>query len=131
MYREYLQIPLNSLKRQYENYQKSDDSSPDLTREAISESVIHRFQLCYDSAVHALEKYVRCVLGKANMKHQELLRYAAGAHLLSSDRWLHYRKIRNDMAHEYDCDKAERCLKIMENFIDDAHALYLSMTEEE
>jgi len=53
-----------------------------------------------------------------------------GNQLFSSpiEQWLHYANARIDTANDYDKDKAEQCLILMKDFIDDAIGLYQTMT---
>ena len=44
------------------------------------------------------------------------------------DQWLQYADARIDTAHDYDGQKAQTCLELMPNFIDDAIGLYQTMT---
>ena len=49
------QMSLKRLEEQHENYQQLDASLPELTQEAIAESVIQRFETCYDWPVEGIE----------------------------------------------------------------------------
>lgn len=42
------QMSLGRLEEQYENYQNLDAALPQLLQEAVAESVIQRFETCYD-----------------------------------------------------------------------------------
>ena len=57
------------LEEQYENYRKPDDSLPELTREAITESVIRRFKTCYDCLWKVLKRYLIEELGHADVSN--------------------------------------------------------------
>jgi len=43
-----LQKSLRHLQLQFENYRTFDSSQPKLLQEAVAESVIQRFEICYD-----------------------------------------------------------------------------------
>ncbi|HMM59164.1 MAG TPA: hypothetical protein PKC25_03430, partial [Candidatus Rifleibacterium sp.] len=43
-----LQKSLKHLQLQFENYRTFDSSQPKLLQEAVAESVIQRFEICYD-----------------------------------------------------------------------------------
>ena len=53
------QLSLKRLEEQHDNYQQHDPSLSDLNREAIAESVIQRFETCYD----CLWKVLKRILG--------------------------------------------------------------------
>ena len=59
-------MSLKRLEEQYENYRKPDAVLPELLREAVAESVIQRFETCYDCLWKALKRYLVEELGVAN-----------------------------------------------------------------
>ena len=46
------------------------------------------------------------------------------------EQWLRYADARIDTAHDYDGEKAQVCLELMPDFIDDAIGLYQTMSGE-
>ena len=58
---------LKNLELQYENYENLDDELPELTQEGVSESVIHRFEICYDTMWKILKRYLQEELGLADV----------------------------------------------------------------
>ena len=50
------QMSLGRLEEQHANYQNLDTSLPDLIQEAIAESVIQRFETCYDCLWKVLKR---------------------------------------------------------------------------
>ena len=146
------------LEEQYENYRKPDDSLPELTREAITESVIRRFKTCYDCLWKVLKRYLIEELGLANAPNSPKpvfkLAYENDLFAAPLEEWLRYADARVDTAHDYSPfrnhsplegesarqgrspqpsrwgDKQQACLDIMDNFIDDAIGLYQTMSGE-
>ena len=59
-------MSLKRLEEQYENYREPDDSLSDLTQEAVAESVIQRFETCYDCLWKVLKRYLIEELGIAD-----------------------------------------------------------------
>ena len=57
------QMSLGRLEEQHTNYQNLDASLPDLIQEAIAESVIQRFETCYDCLWKVLKRYLIEELG--------------------------------------------------------------------
>ena len=128
------QMSLGRLEEQHANYRNPDASLPDLIQEAIAESVIQRFETCYDCLWKVLKRYLIEELGIADapnspkpifrLTHQNDL-FAA-----SLEQWLRYADARVDTAHDYDGEKAQACLELMPDFIDDAIGLYQTMSRE-
>ncbi len=128
-------LSLARLREQYANYlQQPDLSLPEVTQEAVAESVIKRFETCYDSMWKALKRYLMEELGVADVPNspKPIFRLASENHLLDSpvERWLGYVKLRVGTAHDYSRSKAEDCLAATGDFIADATALYETITEE-
>ena len=128
------QMSLKRLEEQYENYRQADDSLPELIQEAIAESVIRRFEVCYDCLWKVLKRYLIEELALANSPNSPIgiFRLAHENSLFAAplDEWLGYADARVGTAHDYGGDKAQTCLEIMGSFIDDAIGLYQTMTKE-
>ena len=58
-------MSLKRLVEQYENYRQLEATLPELTREAIAESAIQRFETCYDCLWKVLRRYLIEELGLA------------------------------------------------------------------
>ncbi len=127
-------MSLQRLREQYENYCHLDASFPRAIREGMAESVIHRFEICYDCLWKALKRHMIEVLGVADAPNspKPIFRLAFENDLLggSLKGWLDYADRRVGTAHDYSFDKAEACLDIVEDFIADSSGLYKAMTEE-
>ena len=123
---------LKNLELQYDNYKNLDDELPEIMKEAVSESVIQRFEICYDTMWKILKRYLQEVLGLAEVPNspRPILRLADSNNLLSSPfpQWDQYIKTRIDTTHDYSGEKAEKALGVVGNFIDDAIGLYQTMT---
>ena len=59
-------MSLKRLGEQYENYRELDAALPPLLREAVAESVIQRFEACYDCLWKVLKRYLVEELGVAD-----------------------------------------------------------------
>ena len=129
---EKFQQSLKRLQEQHENYQFLDASLPHLTQEAIAESVIQRFETCYDCLWKVLKRYLIEELGIADMPNSPkgVFRRAYENDLFAAplEDWLNYADKRGDTTHDYSGEKAEACLEITGDFIDDAVGLYQTMT---
>ena len=122
---------LKHLELQFYNYERAEDRTGlnDLDREALAESVIQRFETCYDTLWKHLKRYLNEELGLADIPSspKPLFRLAAENNLLSSPvgQWHTYTDTRNETAHDYNVEKAAGCQELIPDFLDDAIGLYL------
>ena len=125
-------MSLKRLEEQHENYRTLDTSLPDLLQEAVAESVIQRFETCYDCLWKVLKRHLIYEFGIAGAPNspKPIFRLANENNLfaVSVEVWLSYANARVDTTHDYDGEKAKACLAIMPDFIDDAIGLYKTMT---
>ena len=125
-------MSLKRLEEQHENNRTLDTSLPGLIQEAVAESVIQRFETCYDCLWKVLKRYLIYELGIADAPNspKPIFRLANENNLFaeSIEVWLSYADARVDTIHDYDGEKAIACLAIMPDFIDDAIGLYETMS---
>jgi len=126
------QKSLKHLQAQYENYENLDDTLPILIQEAVAESVIQRFETCYDCMWKVLKRYMIEELGLPEVPNspKPIFKIANGNDLLSSsiEQWLAYADSRIATSHDYSGEKAQDALNMMRDFIDDAIGLYQTMS---
>lgn len=129
------QKSLKHLEAQYHNYLTLDhrDDLGQLEREAIAESVIQRFETCYDTLWKVLKRYLAEKLGVPDMPNspKPVFQIAYENKLFTSDmtQWIIYANTRVNTTHDYSGDKAVKALALMNDFIADAIDLYILMTE--
>ena len=127
-------LSLERLEEQHENYRMPDDALPELIQEAIAESVIQRFETCYDCLWKVLKRYLTEELGIPDVPNSPKpvlkLAYENDLFAASMEQWLLYADARTSTAHDYSGEKAQACLKIIGDFIDDAIGLYQTMSGE-
>ncbi len=128
-----LERSLYHLQLQFENYKTQDDSQPILMREAIEESVIQRFETCWDCLWKVLKRFLGEALGIPELPNspKPILRIAADNKLFSApvERWLTYANARIGTSHDYNNgQKAQEALTLMGNFLLDAKALYVKLS---
>jgi len=127
---------LKQLELQFANYQGSDKRSDlsELDRDGIAESVIQRFETCYDCTWKHLKRYLTEALGLPEIPNspKPIFRIAAENNLLraATEQWLCYADARIQTSHDYDGEKAKAALALMAAFIADAIALYETLTGE-
>ena len=128
------QKSLRRLKFQFENYKTLDESLPELFQEAIAESVIQRFETCWDCLWKVLKRYLEEEIGLPEVPNgpNPILRLANENQLLpgSVEQWLQYGKARVATSHDYSGEKANDALEIMNSFVDDAINLYCILSGE-
>lgn len=126
-------MALKRLEEQHENYRQLDSSLPDLIREAVAESVIQRFETCFDCLWKVLKRYLIEEIGIADVPNspKPIFRLANENGLLSTPlkQWFLYVKARTSTSHDYSIEKAQDCLEIMPDFIDDAIGIYQTMRD--
>jgi nucleotidyltransferase substrate binding protein (TIGR01987 family) len=129
-----LKKSLKHLELQFENLKRAE-TRPELTdidREGIAESVIQRFETCYDTLWKVLKRYLSDEIGLADTPNspKPILKLAGQNDLFAAsvEQWLRYADARTSTAHDYSGEKAEECLAIMADFIDDAIGLYQTMS---
>ena len=129
------QRSLKLLESQFGHWQALDQNLPEWMKEAVSESVIQRFETCYDCLWKVTKRYLKEGLGLPNVPNspKPVFRVANENGLLTSDisQWLIYADTRISTSHDYDGEKAKAALDKMEGFINDAIALYHTMSGEE
>lgn len=128
------QKSLKHLELQFNNYKSLDDNLPYLMKEAVEESVIQRFETCYDCMWKVLKRYLTEELGLPEVPNspKPIFKLAGANNLFASsvEDWLQYSNLRIDSSHDYNGEKAQVALEYMENFIDDAIGLYQTMSRE-
>lgn len=130
-----LQKALKHLELQFGNLQTLESSQPQLIREAVAESVIQRFETCYDCLWKVLKRFLMEELGFPETPNspKPVLRIAFENDLLKSgiESWLNYAEARIGTSHDYSGEKALAAIELMPAFIEDAISLYMIMSKEE
>lgn len=128
------QKALKHLELQHENYRTLDPGQPELIREAVAESVIQRFETCYDCMWKSLRRYMLEELGIPELpgSPKPIFRLAYENELFAStlEQWICYADVRIGTSHDYSGEKAQAALEIMADFIDDAIGLFQTMSGE-
>lgn len=125
-----LQKSIAHLRLQIENHARSGER-PELTtidREALAESVIQRFETCYDMLWKHLKRHLVEEMGLPEVPNspKPVFRLAAENNLLPSptERWMIYADARIATAHDYSGEKAGECLALAPEFLADANRLF-------
>lgn len=125
-------MSLKHLELQWDNYHSLDEGLAEIMKEAVAESVIQRFETCYDCMWKVLKRYLIEELGIPDVSNspKPIIKLAFENNLFASsvEQWLTYANARVNTSHDYSGEKAQECLNVMENFIDDAIGLYQTMS---
>ena len=123
---------LKRLEEQNGNYRQGNPALSDLDREGIAESVIQRFETCYDCLWKVLKRYLTEALGIPETPNspKPVFRLAHENDLFAAplEHWFRYADARIDTSHDYDGEKANACLSLVPDFVDDAIGLYQTMS---
>ena len=125
---------LRNLLAQEENRRSLAEDYPALIRDAVTESVVQRFEVCYDALWKALHRHLIDVTGAPDVLNgpRPTFRAAGRAGLLPGDpaRWEDYVDARIATTHGYGAPKVEQALGVLPDFLADAAELYSRMTGE-
>ncbi len=125
---------LKNLEMQHEHLLHLSPDYPSFVHEAMAESVIQRFEVCYDALWKVLRRHLIEALGIAEIPNspRPIFRIADENRLLAAgaEQWELYVRTRIDTTHDYDEEKAARAIDVTIGFIDDAIRLYTAMTGE-
>ncbi|MCY4271094.1 MAG: nucleotidyltransferase substrate binding protein [bacterium] len=126
------QMSLKRLIEQYKNYLTPNSSRSSLDEEGVAESVIQRFETCYDCLWKVLKRYLGEGLAIPDTPNspKSIFRLASENNLFETSLgdWTQYDEARINTSHDYDGEKAKACLGLVGNFVEDSKGLYESMT---
>ncbi len=126
---------LKRLEERYEDYKKSLNR-PELLasdRESIKESCIQRFEVCFDTTWKHLKKYLEQDQGIADLANSPkvIFKQAFAAKVIEdAEVWIEFNNKRIDTSHDYSGNKADDVFMKIDDFIEEAIALYEIMTQE-
>ena len=128
------QKSLKNLELQNDNRRNLSLELPQLLREAVDESVIQRFEVCYDSLWKSLRRQLieGNGLPEVAASPRAVFRLAGEIGVLTSpvEHWMEYVNLRIGTSRDYSSEKATAALLRMDDFIADAIDLYQTITGE-
>lgn len=126
------QKSLKNLELQNDNRKSLPTDLPQILREAVDESVIQRFEVCYDTLWKSLRRHLieERGLPEVTASPRPVFRLAGETGVLTSpvERWMEYVNLRIGSTHDYSSEKAAAVLERADDFIADAVELYQAMT---
>ena len=121
---------LDNLILEHNKYENIDDY-PEAMHKTIKNSVIHSFNICWDTLLNVTRRYLE-EEGCNDIHHggKPLIRQLneMGFISSSSEQWFKYLDCRIATAHDYSDEKANDALDYIIDFIDDAIGSYQTMT---
>ena len=125
---------ISRLEAQHRYCQEADESWPDFIKEALRESVILRFEVCYSCLHKTLRRYLTEEFGIPDIPDspKSVIRCAFESGLLDVpiEPWLGYAEHHHNTTDKCDSERLLSCLEIVPDFISDAVDLYQTMAEE-
>jgi len=126
-----LRTVLNNLEEQHDHLHQLDSDTPRLTRDGIAESVIQRFEICYDMAWKVLRRHLHAELRIPDLPNspRPVFRVAAENHLVGDggQRWQDYSSARIQTTHMYSPEIVQSAIALMPTFIRDTADLIQRM----
>ena len=124
---EKFKMTLERLGEQYANCRDMDISLPAITREAVAESVIRRFNICYDCLWKTLRLHLTERFGVADVPNspKPVFRLAFENDLFarSLEQWMVYADSRVGIMDDYEEQEVQQRLEIVGDFLRDAENL--------
>ncbi len=122
------------LVEQHRHLMYDTDEYPPWNVDGMRESVIQRFEVCFDTSWKCLRRHLMVAMGLNQVPNSPLavFRLAAESLLLGGEEecWVAYNKARIDTSHDYDIDKRDATLATVPKFIQDAVNLHERLTGE-
>ena len=124
---------IQTLDRSLQHLEQSESGSDDY--EVYRNAVIKGFELTLETSGKLLRKVLRDYVANPktvnDLVFKDLFRQAAQHNLMNLDeveRWFAYRDSRNDTAHDYGLEFAEKVLKLIKEFLTDARRLQQTLS---
>ncbi len=125
---EYIRHCIQTLKTAWDGHGRYE--AGDVMYEIYREACVKEFELVLEQSGRLLKKKLRPYFASNRQADQltfnDIFRHAAKHSLISGDeceRWLEYRATRNETAHEYGEQFAERTLEVLPQFVADVEEL--------
>ena len=114
-------------KRRFTSFCNSLDALSEARQRDLSDSFVlsgtsAKFSITFDLAWKVMKDILvqyYAITGFVTGSPREVLREAYKANLISDDDWMEMLKVRNELAHDYDCEIVKtHCDKIVKTYID-------------
>ena len=106
--------------RSLNNLKKSKTADPDA--DFVLEGTVQNYNLTFDLSWKVMKDILvqyYAITGFVTGSPKEVLRESFKANLISDDAWMDMLKVRNELAHDYDCEIVKtHCNTIVKKYID-------------
>ena len=124
-----LKNAIDSLIESSSAYKSNKDEK---MRGFIEDSCVKRFEFTVETSWKIMKKFLKLEYGKsdAELTMNNIFRFMEGYNLISSwESWKNYYNHRNNTSHEYNQDKAQETLKLVDSLIKDSKELYNNISK--
>ena len=124
-----LKNAIDSLIESSSAYKSNKDEK---MRGFIEDSCVKRFEFTVETSWKIMKKFLKLEYGKsdAELTMNNIFRFMEGYNLISSwESWKNYYNHRNNTSHEYNQDKAQETLKLVDSLIKDSNELYNNISK--
>jgi nucleotidyltransferase substrate binding protein (TIGR01987 family) len=125
------ELDISNLKKCIESLQncvKDFQNTTELSiKEYIEDACVKRFEYTVETSWKIMKKYLKLEYGKneKELTMNNIFRFMEGYGLIKSwEKWRYYYDKRNDTSHEYNKEKANEILTIINDLTEDAQFLY-------
>ncbi len=121
---------IDSLKGCTYDYKNAENSS---MQGYIKDACVKRFEYTIETSWKIMKKYLKQIYGKTDkeLTMNNIFRLMEGYGFIKSwEDWRTYYERRNDTSHEYNEDKANKILDIIDKFVVDVDFLYKQLSGE-
>jgi nucleotidyltransferase substrate binding protein (TIGR01987 family) len=125
------ELDISNLKKCIESLQncvKDFQNTTELSiKEYIEDACVKRFEYTVETSWKIMKKYLKLEYGKSEkeLTMNNIFRFMEGYGLIKSwEKWRFYYDKRNDTSHEYNKEKANEILTIINDLAEDAQFLY-------
>ncbi len=132
---EKLKNSIKRLEEQYQNFLSLDEkiNFSMLDKEAVKESVIQRFETCYDTSWKHLKKYLEDAVGLPDVPNgpKPIFRLAGENNMkINVEKWFEYGQARIDTSYDYSGEKANTTISTVKDFLKEVISLYEMISNE-
>jgi nucleotidyltransferase substrate binding protein (TIGR01987 family) len=120
---------IESLQNCVKDFQNSTNTS---IKEYIKDACVKRFEYTVETSWKIMKKYLKLEYGKneKELTMNNIFRFMEGYGLIKSwEKWRYYYDKRNDTSHEYNKEKANEILTIINDLTEDAQFLYNQLND--
>lgn len=96
-------------------------------KEYIADACVKRYEYTVETAWKTMKKYLKLEYGKndTELTMNNIFRFMQGYGFIQSwEKWREYYDKRNDTSHEYNKEKADELLEIVDDLVKDSEFLY-------